>query len=168
MCLKMIKNNTGFTIIELLVTIGIIAVLATLGFVFFGSSQIEARDTKRIAEISQIGRFFSLSCYMPESGAGEYDLAQLYQELVAKYPAVAKTVPRVPRDPLISDESLSGYRYMVTDDGSRCALYVNLENTDADITNTIISEPTPGGGTGVFKGSTVGDNGTDVYFQYSN
>ncbi|MGB0757058.1 MAG: type II secretion system protein [Patescibacteria group bacterium] len=161
-------NNKGFTIIELLVTIGIIAVLATLGLVLFGSSQVESRDTKRIAEISQIGRFFSFSCYMPDGGAGEYDLADIYTELITKNPQIAKTVPRVPRDPASTNDSVSLYKYIVTADGSNCALYANLEDATTEVTNSDISLPTPGGGTGVFQAATDGFNGTDKYYQYSN
>jgi len=50
----MMKKQKGFTLIELLVVIGIIGLLATLAVVAFGSAQVKARDTKRVADIRTI------------------------------------------------------------------------------------------------------------------
>ena len=45
--------NTGFTLIEVLVTISIIGLLASLTLVSFGSSQKSARDVQRKSDLKQ-------------------------------------------------------------------------------------------------------------------
>lgn len=44
-------KNKGFTLVELLVAISIVAVLATIGFTLFQTTQASARDAKRRADI---------------------------------------------------------------------------------------------------------------------
>lgn len=51
---KFFKSESGFTLIELLVVIGIIAILATIGAVNFSGARAQARDAKRVADLSQI------------------------------------------------------------------------------------------------------------------
>jgi len=60
------------------------------------------------------------------------------------------------------------YRYIVTGDGAKCALYANLENENEKVTLTEIVVPTAGGGTGVLQAAEDGWNGTPKYFQVSN
>ena len=50
----MVKKQKGFTLIELLVVIGIIGLLATLAVVAFGSAQVKARDSKRVADVRTV------------------------------------------------------------------------------------------------------------------
>lgn len=47
-------NKKGFTIIELLIVIVIIAILATIGVVAYGQVQKNARDSKRKSDISSL------------------------------------------------------------------------------------------------------------------
>ena len=48
-----LKNNKGFTMIELLVVISIIGILAALAMVSFTSSQKQARDSQRKSDLRQ-------------------------------------------------------------------------------------------------------------------
>ena len=65
----------GFTLIELLVVIAIIGIISTLAIVAFSGVRAKANDAKRKFELTQIGKFFSTTCYVPEAGVGTYDLA---------------------------------------------------------------------------------------------
>jgi len=48
------QKNGGFTLIELMVVIVIIAILATIGAVMYSSTQTVARDSKRIQDLQAI------------------------------------------------------------------------------------------------------------------
>lgn len=50
-----IKNrNSGFTLVELMVAISIVAVLAAIGFTLFQTTQSSARDAKRRADMDSV------------------------------------------------------------------------------------------------------------------
>ena len=102
--MKIIKH-TGFSLIEILVVIAIIGVLASVAFVALGTVRLKARDTKRKVDLSQIGRLLSAStCYLPDTGAGDYDLIDLVSELMAKYPQYAQYASSLPKDPKTGSE----------------------------------------------------------------
>lgn len=163
------ENNKGFSLVEILVVIGIIGVLATIAFVTMGGTRDKARDTKRKHDLAQIGRFMSLSCYMPSGGPGTYDLVPLMEELKASKPQYSAFLKKVPKDPKSGTDTESFYRYTVSLDGSKCVLYANLENEEEEVTLGALSEPTPGGGTGVLDaGGAAGWNGSSLYYQISN
>jgi len=162
------NNKKGFSLIEILIVIGIIAILGTVVYVALGSTRVKARDTKRKVEISQIGRFLSMSCFLPAGGDGEYDLTDLIVEIKAAYPQFANSIDSAPKDPSTGTDLQSNYKYLVTGNGSNCALYANLENSEEPITLSGLTDPTAGGGSGVLTGSGIGWNGTNIYLQYSN
>jgi len=158
--------NKAFTLIEILVVILIIGILASLAFVAFKATRGKARDTKRIAELSQIGKFFTTTCYTPEAGAGNYDLTDIIAEVKTKHDYAAKALPVQLRDPAGTAES-SLYFYSVNQTGDKCALYANLELSQYK-TELLITEPTPGGGTGIWQAPSTGWNGSPFYYQISN
>jgi prepilin-type N-terminal cleavage/methylation domain-containing protein len=55
------NKQIGFSLIELLVVIGIIGILAVITTVSFGNSKIQARDTKRVADLDEL--FKSINLY---------------------------------------------------------------------------------------------------------
>jgi prepilin-type N-terminal cleavage/methylation domain-containing protein len=159
-----IRMKKGFTLIEILVVIAIIGILASVALVSLTGARDKARDAKRKAEISQFGRFLSLSCYAPNAGAGTYDVADLIAELKIKYPAYGSAFDNPPRDPKTGTASVTNYKYLY-DVSGRCALYANLEREEEPVTLTSISSPTAGGGSGVLEANAVGWNGSKKYFQ---
>jgi len=160
-------KKEGFTLIETIVVIAIIGVIGSMVLVSLFGAREKARDARRKSEIAQIGQFLALSCYLPDGGAGEYDLMPLAEELKNKYPQYSEYLSNVPRDPKTGTENESKYIYTVNADGKKCALYANLENPNETVTLQI-TNPTPGGGTGVLEADSPGWNGTPLYFQYSN
>lgn len=61
------NSQKGFTLIELMIAIAIVAILATVGLTIFTGSQKSARDTKRRSDISAIANAFE-SHYLPVPG----------------------------------------------------------------------------------------------------
>jgi len=53
---KRLRNNSGLTLIELLITLVILSILATVGFGQYRTSQIKARDAQRKADLGNIAR----------------------------------------------------------------------------------------------------------------
>src|SRR3989344_5476362 len=71
-----VKNiQKGFTLIELMIAIAIVAILATVGFTVFSNTQINARDAKRRQDIDAIATAIEgkkvpgLVTYGPVTGA---------------------------------------------------------------------------------------------------
>lgn len=54
------KTISGFTLVELMIVISIIALLATIGIVSYSTLQSRSRDSKRMDDIAHIGRALQL------------------------------------------------------------------------------------------------------------
>ena len=160
------RKAKGFTLIELLIVLGIIVILMTAVTLIVLPLRSKANDARRKSDIAQAGKVLILRCYIPDAGAGDYDLVPLVDELLAKYPNSAFTL-RAPRDPARGTETEAFYRYVVNSSTKKCAVYGNLEQAH-EPTTLSVTVPTPGGGTGIFEAATPGWNGTTKYFQFSN
>lgn len=58
--IRKINNNKGFTLIELVVSMAIIAILAAAGLSSFTTSQIKGRDGRRKSDLNQLSRALEL------------------------------------------------------------------------------------------------------------
>lgn len=166
-----IMSKKGFTLIELLIAIAIIGALVSISVVATMTIRQRSRDSRRKYDLNQINRMMSSSiCFIPASyGTGDYDLGDIFTEF--KNRQIAQTLPYMevaPRDPLAGEGVATRYRYIVTVDGTACAVYANLENTGDPVTLTSLTAPTPGVGIGVLRGTAIGVNGTKMYYQISN
>ena len=99
----------GFTLIEVLVAVTIIAVLVSIGVVSYTSINKRSRDAKRKGDIEQIRSALEMYRadigYYPNTGSGSWaDASGLSTVLVSTY------IPVVPSDP----KSAQTYRYKAT------------------------------------------------------
>lgn len=62
----MIEKQKGFTLIELMVTISLIAVLTAIAIVYYGNTQKKARDNKRKSDLEQVRA--ALEMYRSQNG----------------------------------------------------------------------------------------------------
>ena len=60
--MKMFQNRKGFTLLEILVVIGIIAILVSLGFASYTTVQKKARDAKRKSDLTTFQKAME-QCY---------------------------------------------------------------------------------------------------------
>jgi prepilin-type N-terminal cleavage/methylation domain-containing protein len=160
--------STGYTLLEVLLVIAIIVILSIIIILPLSSTRYKANDAKRKFDISQIGKFLTMSCFLPDAGPGEYDLIDLAIELKNRYPQYSSFSDNFPKDPKPSSDGKSNYKYVVDTNGTKCALYANLQNQAETVTLSDISVATPGRGIGVFESVNDGWNGTKKFFQYSN
>lgn len=70
------KTHTGFTLVELMITVGIIAVLTAIVMTNFANAKAKARDGKRVSDINQLQ--VSLELFFDRCG---------------RYPIVASELP---------------------------------------------------------------------------
>ena len=118
----------GFTMIELLIVIAILAILTVIGINSFGSSQLKSRDARRKADLQNIAK--GLEAYYNDHGeypvsTGNTGIAgQVWGNpfLDVDTPDGALYMNVLPADP-------SGYNYYYdSTDGTYFQLYAHLEN----------------------------------------
>lgn len=137
---KKLFNNTGmvegdvggggFTLVELMIVITVIAILATIGVMSFTRVQMQARDTRRKADVRSIET--ALQAYYTEIGTYPATVAAL----VPTYVPVAPVPPK--------GAGQTSYTYN-TDTNTKYAVCAVMETQGT--TNTIwkVSASNPGG-----------------------
>lgn len=120
-------HNRGFTLIELLITITIVSVLSTIGFVVFFGVLPLARDSKRISDLNKLATALEIYAqrnngkYVAGSGTGcgGPDTAAFYDQILEYM-----SDNEVPKDPKTKDF----YCYVAVNNGQSYRLYATLEN----------------------------------------
>ena len=98
------KNNKGFTLIEMLVVVAIIGLLSSVVVVGLGSARQNARDARRISDIRQI-----------------QNALEVYYSSAQSYPDALSALSSTPKDPSTGDE------YGYTGGGQTYTLGATLE-----------------------------------------
>ena len=161
------NNNKGINVIEVIVIIALVGAMVAIAFLSVQASEKKTRDTKRISDIGQIGRLFYKECYQPSAGSAEYDLADIIDSILDKFPEQKKYLSNDLWDPKIGSKQKSYYTYRVSNDGKHCVIYANLEGDNETVTMPHASYPTMGGSSGVFTAQEAGVNGSKKYYQVS-
>lgn len=151
-------RSFGFTLVELLVVMSIIALLLTVGLSFYGNAQRASRDAKRRADLDAIKKSIEIyrterNTYIPSTvfpcnvaaGNGDYPFSHaVYGTQGTAGPACVTSIRRgfeayfvnntIPEDPFCSttdntcSNSWDNYDYAVAGDGASFILYARLEN----------------------------------------
>ena len=112
------KNNKGFTIIELLVTITIIALLTTIGVTGYQAVSKSGRDALRKSDLEQLRS--ALEIYKSENGSYPTATSVCIADLTSDY---LNTYPNDPKNPT--------YKYCyVRNSNLSYVLCAHLENGD--------------------------------------
>ncbi len=123
------KNNSGFTLVELMVVISIIAVLAAIGVTTYASTQKVARDGKRIGDLDEIQKAIEQYYAINQS----YPTEANYTSVITSY----FTNGTLPKDPSTAanytyrDCSTSTSRYNVCSTLESCGSKCNLTTIPA-------------------------------------
>ncbi|MBI3379587.1 prepilin-type N-terminal cleavage/methylation domain-containing protein [Candidatus Gottesmanbacteria bacterium] len=93
------KFRKGFTLLELLVVISIIAILISLGMTSFSTSQKKGRDAKRKSDIKEVQnaleQYYSVCGFTYPTPVGNF-----YTSVNCSSPAIS-IMPTVPTDPRV-------------------------------------------------------------------
>lgn len=126
----------GFTLIEILLVVAIIALLAAVLAPSLTSARIRARDAKRVSDLHSVT--IALALYANDhhgsfpSGTGS--LAALVGELVPGY------VSQVPTDPVYGNTA-DGYQYCQANGGTSYQIVTRLEGAEGSGWCTIPGTP---------------------------
>lgn len=128
------RSMNGFSLIELLVVIGIIALMASIVLVALNESRIRSRDGNRMSQTKEILNALELyytqfGSYPTSQGSAD-DVVNLNQTGAADVIGTALTsgyMSAIPEDPLYEYTSSNSYGYCSRSSTS-FVLYINLEN----------------------------------------
>lgn len=89
---KLLPRERGFTLVEILVTITIVAILAVIGMVIMGAVQRNARDAKRVADINAIAKAMESNYNPANSRYNGLQAAWFAQNTVPGDPVFRQTI----------------------------------------------------------------------------
>ena len=127
------KISKGFTLIEMLIVITIIALLASLILVGMGGARAKTRDSRRIADLHNVMN--ALELYYSSNSQYPQDIVS-WSDLETTLTDAGIGVSRIPNDPL--SNTGSNYEYGVdTSNYQDYVLGATLETPDAALDNDI-------------------------------
>ena len=127
------KISKGFTLIEMLIVITIIALLASLILVGMGGARAKTRDSRRIADLHNVMNalelYYAKNYYYPN----ETDWTGLTTAVTTGNIGVS----RIPQDPLNTSPTAKTYYYGVSADGQDYGLGADLETEDPSLNDDV-------------------------------
>lgn len=117
------KNKSGFTLIELMVTIAIIAVLAAVGLVVYSTAQKSGRISKRVQDLNALRTGLelyksSVGNYPPAAAAGTFACISTPLAVLTVNGAYMQILPS---DPLDAGNPAGANCYEYTSNGTTAA-----------------------------------------------
>ena len=128
-------KQKGFTLIEILVTVSIIALLTSIGLVSYASFNRQARDAKRKADIEQIRG--ALELYRSDEGTYPLTADFLFGSSLTE--GTNTYLSKIPQDP---QNSSSGRKYYYTSDGTDYTVAAALESSVVSCSDDNCGSPT--------------------------
>jgi prepilin-type N-terminal cleavage/methylation domain-containing protein len=126
--MKFFKKNNGFTLIEIVVVIGIIALLTVIIYASFNGAKSQSRDQTRITDINSIQ--LALETYYNQKHS--YPATSSLDILVTE-----KYLPKIPTPP--TGGAVTPYNYVpIGDTPNLCIsyhLWVRLENSSGNLSS---------------------------------
>lgn len=116
------KNNFGFTLIELMIVLGIIGIILSLTVISLGNVKTNSRDMKRVSDVKQI----QTALEMYRANEGNYPAEIITGTSLSSASTTYLTI--VPANPASSDPTLCiGSDYTYTNNVSSYTLEFCLE-----------------------------------------
>ena len=116
-----IKKN-GFSLIELMIAISIIALLSTIGIVVYTQATKDARNTKRVQDLIQVKN--ALEIYRTQHGT--YPISANFSCVTVLNTSLVPTfMPTLPSDPGNNDPANTDYCYEYQSDGNDYKIRTN-------------------------------------------
>lgn len=127
-------RRSGFTLVEILIVISIIAILSTIGLAVFQGAAAKARDSVRKSDLQKVATaleiYFQKNDQYKAPVAGDND-TECQSVNDAFYEIIAPSSGDAPKDPLTGNFT---YCYFSLNKGQSFRLFAKLENlSDADI-----------------------------------
>jgi len=131
-----IKDQKGFSLVELLVVISIIGMLSTMAVVSLGNAREKGRDAKRLNDVRQIQMALELYYNTDSSYPAEGEINTLTDNILDNNKSIATSsktfMALIPQDPLYTDTSGSDF-YKYYTDGEIYVIKYELESGAANL-----------------------------------
>ena len=145
------KNQKGFTLIELMMVLAIVALLSSVALFAFINARIKARNARRAVDLSQLQKGLEIyytknDSNYPHGGAVANSL-QAYDISALSTFLTPDSLTNIPNDP--SFPAGSNYQYMWSSNGDHYAIKIYMDN---EVGGTACAYRSPGG-SALFGGS---------------
>ena len=121
------NNKSGFTLLELMVVVVIVAILSTVAFVSYEKAKVKSRDTQRKMDLAKVS--LALTGYFADNkvyttAANFADVSTVWVSTLGIY------LPSIPTDPSTTFQ----YKYK-SDNGAQYKIYATSEGIVACVSN---------------------------------
>jgi len=117
----------GFTLLEIMVVVGIIGLLSAVVIGSLNTSRAKARDSQRLSDLKQIQ--FAIGIYLEEYGVFPTGGGKIGEGTANINTAIDDYLPSVPNDPLTPDSNYY-YQYepsLTCNGKDEVVIYANME-----------------------------------------